>query len=189
MTLPFMPPDVPDGYPRTFERRLTLADGVEVLVRPVVPADAALLADEVAHADAETLYLRFFTPSIRLGPDRLRRLTDLDYRHRFAVAAFAEDGEGIGIARYEGDAASTEAEIAVTVKPGWRHRGVASRLLELLDEAGRDNGIEGFFAYYLEENDGAAALLAGSGFGRPVFEDGVVKVTKRLACPSERRAG
>ena len=80
MTPTIRPTELPPGYPVEYERRLTLRDGIEALVRPVVPADASLLAWEIAHADTETLYLRFFTPSLRIDDSRLRLLTELDYR-------------------------------------------------------------------------------------------------------------
>lgn len=180
MTPTIRPTELPPGYPVEYERRLVLRDGSEALVRPVVPADAPQLAWEIAHADTETLYLRFFTPALRIDDSRLRLLTELDYRYRFAVAAFAPDGEGLGIARYEGDPDSPSAEVAVTVKPDWRQKGLASALFAILDEAAAAAGISRLEAIHLTENEAAAALLASCGYGNAVVESGMITVSKDL---------
>lgn len=178
MTIP--PIDAPAGYPFVFERTVTLRDGTTARIRPIVPHDADLLAEEIGAADEETLYLRFFTPVVRLDDERLRYLTVLDYRYRFAIAAFALDGTGIGIARYEGAAGSDEAEVAVTVKRGYRRIGLATTLFEILEEAARSSGIRRFLANYLAENEGAEALMAANGYSAPSYEGGVATVSKSL---------
>lgn len=181
MPLMIIPPaDAPVGYPFDFERSVILRDGSSAHIRPIVPSDAGLLADEIAIADEETLYLRFFTPVVRLDDERLRYLTELDYRHRFAIAAFAPDGTGIGIARYEGAVGSDEAEVAVTVKRGYRRAGLATVLFEVLEEAARAGGIRRFLANYLAENEAAEALMEASGYGVPVYDGGVATVSKDL---------
>jgi RimJ/RimL family protein N-acetyltransferase len=174
------PAELPAGYPIEYERKVTLRDGSVAQVRPVVPADADLIAMEAARADPETLYLRFFTPSLRIDEQRLRRLTELDYHHRFAVVAFSADGEGIGIARYEGEPGSPSAEVAVTVKPEWRRLGVAAALFAILDEAAGANGIQRLEAIYLEENTAAEQLLRACGYTDPVTEAGMITVSKHL---------
>ena len=184
MPLTMIPPgDAPADYPFDFERTITLGDGSQACVRPIVPADASLLAAEIAAADEETLYLRFFTPVVRVDATRLRYLTELDYDRRFALAAFTLDGEGMAIARYEGAAAAGEAEVAVTVKPGYRRRGIATALFELLEEAAAHHGIRRLYANYLATNEPAEALLEKCGYHDVVYEGGVATVVKEL--PSE----
>ena len=179
-TMTIRPADAPTGYPFEFERTIALRDGSTARVRPVVPDDVALLAEEIAKADEQTLYLRFFTPVVRFDEPRLHYLTDLDYRTRFAIAAFTEDGEGIAIARYEGKPDSDEAEVAVTVKAGCRRLGAATALFEMLEEAGRANGIRRFVANYLAENDAAEALMAATGYGAVTYDGGIAQVSKRI---------
>jgi acetyltransferase len=175
---------LPKDYPFDYERRLTLADGRVVHIRPVVPADAALLAQEIDEIDSDTLYQRFFNPSIRLDRKRLRHLTELDYERRFAVAAFS-NGEGIAIARFE-PAGDGIAELAVVVKPEWRRLGLATQLFALLEAAAIERGMNRLEAFYLAENHAIERVLEKRGFGGIEIEGGVARVAKTLGLPPRR---
>lgn len=179
MTTPLQPhAGLPDGYPFEFERSATLEDGRLVHFRPVVPGDVVLLAKEVAEADADTLYHRFFNPAIRLDRKRLRFLTEVDYERRFALVAFVE-GDPIAIARFE-PAGDKHAEVAVVVKPGWRGRGLATVMLEILEEAAVERGVAQFEAVYLPDNHAIERVLQKRGFGRATVDAGVACVVKDL---------
>ncbi len=175
------PRDAPAGYPFDFERTITVGDGSLARVRPIVPQDAGLLGAEIEAADEETLYLRFFTPVVRFDESRLRYLTELDYGRRFALAAFTLDGAGMAIARYEGASSVGEAEIAVTVKPEYRRKGIATALFDLLEEAAVHHGIRRFYANYLAANEAAEALMAKCGYGDVTYDGGIATVVKDLA--------
>jgi RimJ/RimL family protein N-acetyltransferase len=179
MTTPLQPlTGLPAGYPYDFERTITLGDGRTVHVRPVVPGDSALLAREVELADPETLYQRFFSPTVRLDEARLSYLTDLDYQERFALAAFA-GGDGVAIARYEptGEGA---AEIAVVVKSAWRKVGLATELFRLLEEAAAQRGIHELVAFYLADNHAVERVLEKRGFAGTEIDGAVARVSKKL---------
>jgi len=180
MITPLLPDGgIPAGYPRDYERRLVLPDGRTVFVRPVVPGDAALLAVEVAEADSETLYQRFFNPSVRLDGERIKMLTQLDYVDRFALAAFDSSGEGVAIARYE-TCGPGRAEIAVVVKRPWRGNGIATSVIASLEDAARQRGIVELEAFYLAENHVIERVLIKCGFSAPSIEAGIAHVTKEL---------
>lgn len=152
----------PPAYPAAFERACTLTDGRTVHVRPVVPDDAEELKAAVERADPETLHLRFLGGRPPQTDDEFRRLVTLDYDRRFAVAAFDENGTGIGIARYESKAGSDRAEVAVAVDAQWRRLGVATALFRVLGEAAVGNGITTLTLEFLADNSDVAALVAES---------------------------
>lgn len=183
MPLIMIPPaDAPVDYPFEYERTVTLRDGTLARVRPVVPADAEVLAEAIAVADEETLYNRFFTPVVRLDETRLRYLAEVDYHNRFAIAALTLDGEGMAIARYEGAAGTAvEAEVAVTVTPEYRRLGLASKLFDYLEEAAKANGFQRLIANYLAENEPAEHLMASCGYRDIVYEAGVATVIKDIS--------
>jgi RimJ/RimL family protein N-acetyltransferase len=187
MTMPFTPEHPPEGYPVDLERSVLLRDGKVAYVRPLVPDDAPTLAHEIATADTETIYLRFFTPVVRIDEARLRHMTELDYHYRLALAAFSEWGDAIGVIRYEGAPGSTEAEVAVTTKQGWRRTGIATALLAMLEEAASQRGIETMVALYLAQNYPARDLFARFGYGSDDVEAGIVRVEKALP-PAAGRA-
>ena len=152
---------MPPGYPEQYELTLVLGDGRDVTVRPVIPADAAELAEAIAHADPETLRMRFLGGRPPSGTETIRHLVELDYTDRFALAAFGPDGRGVAIARYERDG-DAEAEVAVAVDPDWRRVGLATRLVELLAQRARDCGIRSIRASFFAENVDVADLLSAA---------------------------
>ena len=178
---------LPPGYPFDYERRLELDDGRFVYVRPVVPGDAVLLAEAIEQADTDTLYHRFFNPAIRLDNARLRHLTELDYKKRFAIAAFSE-GQGVAIARYE-PAGEGLAEIAVVVTPGWRRVGLATALFSLIEAAAIERGIHRLEALFLAENHAIERVLEKRGFGDISIEASVARVTKDIGPRFLKNAG
>ncbi len=175
------PASLPPAYPHHAAQTLTLADGRVLFVRPVVPEDAPVLLAEIEAADPETLYHRFFTPVVKLGSDKLRHLTVVDYQSNLALVAISGDGDGVAVVRYaQVPERDGEAEVAFAVKPDWRHAGVASSLYRLLEDLAVSNGMEVLHAAYLADNDAAAGLLERLGFSSPIVEGGVAEVHKSL---------
>jgi GNAT superfamily N-acetyltransferase len=157
------PVDVPDGYPRDLEGRLRLADEREVFVRPIVPADLDALRVAIVNADPQTIHDRFLGGRRPTDERTLQRLTTVDYVHRLALVAFAPDGPGVAIARYEGATGSDEAEVAVVVDPDWRRVGLASGLLRMLADAALERGIRRFTTTSYADNVDVHDILARSG--------------------------
>jgi len=170
----------PAGYPAELERLIELRDGRAAFVRPIIPADALAIEREWRHADAETLYQRFFTAQPKLDARRLHSLVHVDYRWRLALVTFAGDSQGIGVARYEGTPHGERAEIAFVVHPAWRRIGLASALLSLLFEAARARGIRRLTALCLQDNQAMIALLDRFGFDLPPADAGIATATKAL---------
>ena len=180
MTTPAQPPVFPPDYPAECEQFVTLEDGVKIFIRPLVPSDAELLRFALEGADPETLYFRFFRSTIRVDAELLEYLTVLDYQHRFALVAFTETGDGIGVARFEGNPASDTAEMAVVVRSDWRRRGVGTALLRRLADAATARGLRYLRADFVAENQEAAALIAKAGLNPPVYDQGVGSVLQEL---------
>lgn len=181
MSVPLHLAPLPPGYPVECEDLVTLPDGVAVFIRPLVPGDAEELGFALSEADPETLYLRFFRSSIRIDEELLSYLTVLDYRYRFALAAFAPDGRGIGVARYEGNPASDTAEMAVAVRPEWQRRGVGTALLTRLADAAAERGMRQLRADFLATNVGARRLLDAAGVPPAIYDSGIGSVVYELA--------
>ena len=173
---------VPPGYPREYRRELALRDGRPVLIRPILPSDAAELADAIETADADTLHSRFLGGAPRVTPALLTHLTVVDYVHRFALVAIdMATGRGVAIARYE-PAGDGVAELAVVVRPEWRRVGLATALVLLLAQAAVERGFHTFSAAYLAENKPVAALVEDAdGLGRQVIRQGIAEFSLALS--------
>ena len=143
----------------------TLRDGSTVLIRPVGPADAGLLADGFTRLSPESRRLRFLTAKAELRPAELRYLTDVDHYDHEAIGALdAADGQGVAIARYIRDQADPgTAEIAVTVVDGWQGRGLGTELVTRLAQRAEQAGIRRFVALTAGGNVAMGLLLRGMG--------------------------
>lgn len=166
------PHTTPPDYPHELEQDLVLANGALAHVRPVVPGDAAVLAEEILTADSETIYLRFFTTDVRPDDAMLETLTVMDYHTRLAVGLIADTGVPVGIARYAA-VDDTAVEVAVSVKTGWRRLGIASQLLEIVERAAAERGFTRADALYLSHNKPAESLFAARGYVVDNIESGI----------------
>jgi RimJ/RimL family protein N-acetyltransferase len=115
-------------------RPVVLRDGSTVLIRPVRPVDAQLLADGFARLSARSPRLRFLTPKQELSSAELRYFTDVDHHDHEALGALNHaDGRDVGIARYLRDADDPQAaEIAVTIIDDWQGQGLGTELVAQL---------------------------------------------------------
>ncbi|HEX2381770.1 MAG TPA: bifunctional GNAT family N-acetyltransferase/acetate--CoA ligase family protein [Acidimicrobiales bacterium] len=157
-----------------------LADGRVVQVRPIEPTDAARLVEFHEGLSRETKRLRFFAPHPHLSNAEVIRFTTVDHHDREALVALGDD-ELIGVARYDREAGSQEAEVAFVVADAWQGSGVASLLLEHLAARARTEGLTTFVADTLPENRKMQRVFSDSGLA-PVrtWDLGVEHLVMRL---------
>jgi GNAT superfamily N-acetyltransferase len=163
--------------------RVTLAPGLEVIIRPIRPEDRHLMTAAFNQLSPESRYQRFFAPVERLTESDLTYLTEIDHHdHEALVAIDPEDGNLVAVARYVctsrlGDfdddagragtlkpgalrsAGIKEAEVAVIVGDPWQGKGLATALLQRLARRASDEGIDYFLALVLEDNEEATGLF------------------------------
>src|SRR3954469_12422372 len=93
-----------------------LSDGTELLVRPISPADKALLAAGLTRLSETSIQRRFLGPKPRLTSSELRYLTEVDGHDHFAIVAVDAAGDIVAVARWvrdHDDPLSAEAAIVV----------------------------------------------------------------------------
>ena len=142
---------LPPGYPTMWETHAVLSDGSPVELRPVRPADRALI--EVFHKrqSPESIYFRFFQHRPELSDKELDYFTTIDYEARMAFVALV-GGELVAVARYESSPYDPRPEVAFFVDDANHGRGLATVLLEHLAVRAREVGLSGFTASVLPEN-------------------------------------
>ncbi len=168
-------PTVETGVARG--ERAVLADGGEVIVRPVRATDAPLLLEGFAeHFSDQSRYQRFLASKRTLTPRELSYFTDVDHdRHEAIGALDPTSGEGIGIARFVRTRSEPHtAEAAVAVADEWQGRGLGRLLLERLAERARELGVREFTASLLTTNRAMLALFERLGSVTVHREDGSV---------------
>jgi acetyltransferase len=155
-------------YPSALIDRLTLADGRQVVVRPVLATDAPAQQDFVRALSLESRRKRFHVPLKELSPTLLRQLTDVDHvGHVVIVAeAFADDEDEATIvaeARYVREC--DETHFAIAVADAWQGIGLGRALMQRLLRYAARRGVVRLVADMLPGNT-AMLQLAGSFGGR-----------------------
>jgi RimJ/RimL family protein N-acetyltransferase len=146
-------------------RSVVLRDGSQVLIRPVEPADAALLADGFSRLSVQSRRHRFLGVKTSLSPAELRYFTQLDHDNHEALGALdPANGHGVGIARYTRHVDRPQAaDVAVTVVDDWHRRGLGTELVTQLAERARRAGIRCFTAQVAADNTAIVGLMQALG--------------------------
>jgi GNAT superfamily N-acetyltransferase len=153
------------GDSRPVPGDVELSDGTVVHIREIRPADAEALVVFHSGLSAESIVHRYFGPHPRLSEAEVTRFTTVDGVDRYAVVAL--DGERIvGVARYEREPGSPEAEVAFLVADEYQGKRLGSIFFEDLAAAARSNGISRFVAETLAENARMIGVFRDSGYRR-----------------------
>ena len=158
-----------------------LANGREVLIRPIHAADAAPLRAAFVLLQPQEVQQRFLCSMKELTPAMARRLTAIDPRREFALVA-AEPlppGEALvgAVARAALDPDGRRAEFAILVSHFLAHMGLGRHLMTRLVRWARRRRLEGLYGDVLETNGPMLRLADALGFRRwPSGEPGLVRV-------------
>ena len=138
------------------------ARGETLTIRPIRPEDAAAHASMFSRISPEDVRYRFFSSLRELSPERIARMTQVDYDREMAFVAVRANGDTVGVSRLvcEVDA----GEFAVIVQPDMKGRGLARHLMERLFEWGRAQGMSAIVGQVLAENAPMLAFVRKLGF-------------------------
>jgi acetyltransferase len=177
--------DVPDEqlprsairpYPSQYVGTFRMADGVEVVIRPIRPEDEPLLVKFHQTLSERSVRLRYFHPmklSQRTAHERMIRVCFNDYDRELALVAErrgTSDGAGPGeseiaaIARLSKLPGGSEAEFALLVSDQYQNRGLGTELLRRLVQAARDEKLTKLSADVLAENSDMQRVCEKLGF-------------------------
>lgn len=165
-----------------------LADGTELLLRPVLPGDSERSSRPGVEFSAETLYRRFMstrTPS----PALMNYLFQVDYVDHFVwVLIDGADGPVVADARFVRDVADPSvAEIAFIVADGYQGRGIGGLLMDALVIAAQVGGVRRFTARLLADNLPMRSILDRYGAQWDRDEPGVVTTSFDVPIPETLR--
>jgi CRP-like cAMP-binding protein len=164
-----------------------LADGSEILLRPLLTSDRAAYTATLEEQSAEWRRRRFFSatkPSARI----IDHLLDIDFVDHFAWLALEHEysDRGLGVARYIRVADEADhAEIAIAVAEGHQGHGLGSLLLGATGVAALEAGIDEFVATVQADNDSMRAVFAKAGATTAFSEPGVVRAELHTAAAAE----
>ena len=162
-----------------------LSDGTQVWIRPIRPDDKDELQAGLKRLSIETVHKRFLAAKPRFSSAELRYLTEVDGHDHIALAAISVlTGRLVAVARSVRlpDAPDT-AEWAIVVADPLQGKGLGRRMIGLLADRARQEGIERFTATMLGDNEPVRRLLrhAHGQMERDVIHDGLRDVSLHLA--------
>src|SRR3954471_12448571 len=149
-------------------------------LRPIAPADKAMLEAGVAALSPASAYSRFLTGKSSLTPAELRYLTEIDGVDHIALAVLANNCDLVAVGRIVRDQERGDsAELAVVVADAWQRRGIGRTLTR---ELTLRSGVDRVSGTMLAGNRAALALMRGIGpFEYSAISGGVREVVARVS--------
>jgi len=158
-------------YPSQFTQDVPLPDGSSYRIRAIRPDDSALLQDFVRGLSEQSRYFRYVSTQRELSQASLARYTLTDYHREFALVACAEDASAqskgdiiLGVARYILNPDGESCEFALVIADAWQGKGLGTRLMNVLLDVARSNGLQAMKGYVLAQNTGMLRLMSRLGF-------------------------
>jgi acetyltransferase len=120
----------------------------------------------------ETVYFRYFGQQKLeklVAHERLTRICFIDYDREMALVAVRQEPgmkepEIIGVGRLVRGHGVPEAEFAVEISDRFQRQGLGTRLLQLLVDIGRQEGLERIVGYILPDNYSMLRIAKKAGF-------------------------
>ncbi|MDO9530142.1 MAG: GNAT family N-acetyltransferase [Syntrophales bacterium] len=143
-------------YPESLETYKTTETGFDIFLRPVKISDEPLLKDFFYALSDRSLYRRFISRRKDMPHELLQHFVIIDYTKDMVILAVAKEEERekvLGVGQYGIDETTHTAEVAVVVRDDCHNRGIATELLSYLTYLAKRQGLHGFTADVLVENN------------------------------------
>lgn len=173
-------------YPRELEECVTVADGRELLLRPILPEDEPALTRAFARLTPEEVRFRFFVPMRVIDHVTAARFTQIDYDRQMALVlatpGIPGQGDIYAVVRLIEDPDRERAEFAIVVEHDLAGHGLGRKLMHRIIEYARQRGIGEIHGDVLVDNHRMLELCRALGFSTDAqrLEPGVVRVVLRL---------
>jgi acetyltransferase len=170
-------------YPTRYVMPWRLADGTQVLLRPVRPEDEPLEAELLATASEETLRARFFENRVNIDHTMLVRFTNIDYDREMAIVAELTKGRKkriIGVGRLMVEPSRSRGEFAVMVHDEFQGQGLGFKLTDLIIGIAQEKGLAEVRGYIDSKNHRMLKVVEELGFMEEGAEEGVTTVCLSL---------
>lgn len=146
-------------YPEELATCRKTGTGLELFLRPIKVSDEPLLRDLIHGLSDKSLYSRFFTTWREMLEWQLPELVMVDYERAMAIAAIAmkdkiqKKEKFVGVGRYYINPERHTAVIAFAVLDDYQNQGIGQVLLSYLIDLARRQGLLGFTAAVLTDNE------------------------------------
>jgi acyl-CoA hydrolase/RimJ/RimL family protein N-acetyltransferase len=167
-------------YPEHLETYRTTKTGLNVFIRPVKISDEPLLKDLFYSLSDDSRYRRFLSIRREMPHDFLQKFVVIDYTKQMAILAIINKGEReevVGVGRYAVSEGTHTADFAFAVRDSYQNKGIGTELLSYLTYLAKKQGLLGFTALVLLENQPMLHLIRKMGFAiEEKLDDGVYEL-------------
>ena len=168
-----------------WHEEIRLANGRQVLIRPIRPADAEPLRAAFALLEPDEVRQRFLYAKPELSPETASRLTQPNPKSEFVLVAAEPLTPGDALVGAVSRAAilpgTRQAEFHILVSHYVAGMGLGRHLMRRLVRWAKGKRLERLYGDVLEENEPMLALAKSLGFHRePVDTPGMVRVSLEL---------
>jgi acetyltransferase len=165
---------------------------VTLTLRPVCPADAALLGAMVQRLSAKSRYNRFHGTVNGLSENALSRMSEVDQAHDVALVVTAiQAGREVVVAdaRYTVDVTGSGAEFAIMVDDQMQGHGIGYRVMQSLADIATAQGLRWLHGSVRSDNAAMLAFMRRCGFscGADRNDEMVMRVEKCIAAHAPAR--
>jgi len=153
--------------PRHLEAYRTTEDGLKIFIRPVNINDEDRLKHFFYSLSDKSLYRRFLANIQFIPRNTLQKYSVIDFSREMTILAIVRDDweeTVVGIAQYVTDRTSLMAAASFAVSDTFHNRGIGRILLEYLALLAKKEGLLGFTAMVLRENDIMLHLFESMGW-------------------------
>jgi acetyltransferase len=151
--------------PAQYAESWPLLHAHSLTIRALQPEHADLEVRFGLALSQQSRYERFLGGGVKLTPELLARLVNVDFSRDaalIATVAFADSETPVGVGRYALTDEDDTAELAVTIADAWQGCGLGRLLLERVIDAARRNGVRRLTGDVLAANARMLALARRS---------------------------
>ncbi|HUN55435.1 MAG TPA: GNAT family N-acetyltransferase [Smithella sp.] len=154
-------------YPADLETYATTKTGQQIFIRPVKISDETLLKDFFYSLSDRSIHRRFLSFRKDMPHERLQNFVIIDYTKELVLVVVKGDPTNQFIAavgQYAIDETSHTAEVAFAVRDDQQNSGIGFALLQYLTYLAKRQGLLGFTADVLVENQPMLHVFEKGGF-------------------------
>jgi RimJ/RimL family protein N-acetyltransferase len=168
-------------YPNKVACSHKFPDGMTIRFRAIKPSDEEEMRRLFYRFSDQAVYYRYFSPIKAMPHIKMQEYVNVDYRYTMSIVAIIDDSgveKIIAEGRYARSPNESYADTAFIVDENYQGKGIATYLFDLLVRTAREEGIAGFTADVLENNQAMLKVYQKGPFPvHTVLNKGVYKVT------------
>jgi acyl-CoA hydrolase/GNAT superfamily N-acetyltransferase len=162
-------------YPEHLEAYRSTEGGMELFMRPVKISDEEMIKDFFYSLSDKSIYTRFFTNTQYMPHSLLQKYVVIDYTKEMTLLAMLEESgveRLVGMSQYIVERDAHTAAASFIVRDDFQNRGIGTMLLRYLTSAAKREGLLGFSAMVVRENEAMLHVFGKMGFDTVSHEEG-----------------